>query len=280
MDKAVYIQTSTGWKNANDDLNIRGNYNNNNTIAGSPTVATVPKVYAYTDAGWDQIYPAKEKKYGKITINNTLDYYQWIPGLSQSNYLYGWKNKGRASQGFYGQDYYDDKINDDMTNVQRRNIGWLGLGADARKKLTNASTVKEITYLRFDITRGDGSGNYKQYCDLGIGLNEISDRSFDKYDANNPHMHNVGNHITLCKLKPCGNTSTSNTTFTVDLKSTEGKVIAEMVMKWMKGESGANSIVSRNTEYKGIYYKDYGTWSDNYCTLKKFSMTIEYMAEA
>lgn len=280
MEKAVYIKTSTGWKNANDDLNIRGNYNSNNTIDGSPKVSTVPKMYAYTSTGWDQIYPAKEKKYGKVTINNTLNYYRWVPGLPKTNYMYGWKNEGRASQGFFGKDYDDDHINDIMTNTQRRNIGWLGLGSSARSKLPKADTVKQITYLRFDITRGDGSGNYRDPCTLSIGLNEIASIVDDKEDENNPHLHNVGSSIPLCKLKPCENIVSSDTPFTVDLSTESGKDIANMIMKWMRGESGANSILCRNEEYSGIATAGVGKWSTNYTTLKKFAMTIEYIAEA
>lgn len=280
MDKAVYIQTSTGWKNANDDLNIRGNYDGANTIAGSPTVNTVPKVYAYTGSVWDQIYPAKEKKYGKITINNPLNYYRWKSGLSQSNSMYGWINGGRASQGYFGQDYHDDHINDDMTNTQRRNIGWLGIGSSARNSLPKASTVKEITYLRFDITRGDGSGHYRELCPLSISLNGISSVVQSKSDENNPHHHNIGDSVVLCSLNPCGNTTRSDTSVTIDLSTTKGKTIANMVMKWMKGESGANSIVCKNEETSGIYYAGVGYWSDSYTTVTKFSMTIEYVAEA
>lgn len=280
MDKAVYIQTSAGWKNANDDLNIRGNYNSNNTIAGSPTVSTVPKVYAYTDAGWDQIYPAKEHKYGKITIRKPLNFYRWIPGLSKSNSLYGWRNSGKASQGYYGIDYYDDHINDDMTNVQRRNIGWLGLGSSARNILPNASSVKKITYLRFNITRGYGSGHYGELCPLSIGLNKIDSVVQNKDDANNPHLHNVGDSVVICNLKRASNTKTSDTEAIIDLSTSKGKEIANMVMKWMKGEDGVNSIVCKNEETSGKYFPGVGYWSTHYTTVARFSMTIEYIAEA
>lgn len=282
MDKAVYIRNATGWRNANDDLNIRGNYNSHNTIAGSPTVETVPRVYAFTGSIWDQIYPAKEKKYGKITINKPLNYYRWVPGLTASSPMWGWKNGGRASQGFYGIDYDDDHINDDMTNTQRRNMGWLGLGTASRSELPNADTVKQITYLRFDMTRGDGAGHYREYCDLSIGLNKIPTTNVPNDRSNNPHENGnvVGEPIVLCKLNPCENTVSSDTTYTVDLSTTKGKTVADMIMKWMKGEGGANSIVCRNKEYSGIVYKGAGCWSDNYTSLKKFAMTIEYIAEA
>lgn len=280
MEKAVYIHKNGAWKNANDNLDIRGITGAGNTINGTPTRETVPKVMAYTSSGWDQIYPAKIVNAGKQTIvADRLDYYQYC---RTDNVNWGWNGNAAAGQGYFDQDLYDQTGFDDMSLIKKEYMGWVGLGSDKRNKLVRASEVKDITFLQFKVYRRTMTGHTGLNIDWCLVLNTCDGPPPKRKPGEprvlvpNPFDGRIGEHVVAGTFPP----GEGIKIITVDLKSANGRATAEMVKRWMRGEG--NSIMMYNNERKANnrnwIYDDinYGRWSPNYTKITSLEMTIDY----
>ena len=280
MEKGVYI-FGNQWKNANDNLDIRGYTNDRNTINNAPTNKGVPKVFAYNGQIFEQIYPAKDIESGRITlVSKDLNQYRYRPDLARRKPgPWGWHSEGDSAQGFYGVDTFQHG-GDDMSDVHRICAGWLDLGSRARNMLPNAKNVKQIKYLSFTIKRKQGAGHHSDPCKMFLNLNRIDGTivNGDK-NANCPHTNLIGSPVCIGTLDAASKRYPSTSTIVVNLGTTQGQQVANLIMSWMRGEGGATSLVQYSGETKGVRYPPWGTWSRNYTRVIGFSMTIEYVSE-
>lgn len=271
MEKGCYIFTSNGWRNMNDNLELRGITSNANTITGTPSRDKVPKVFAFTSNGWDQIYPGKTTNVGKITITpRRLDHFK---KCRTDGVNWGWDFTAKtAGHGYFGQDWIDSG-GQDTSLVNKEYAGWLDLGTYTRGKLPNASNVKEITFLQFVVNRRNLTGLTGSSCNWSLCLNNIDAPGSKKSDKSNDPFNNiVGSPVEVTSF-PAGN---GLKTVTINLSSSQGQAVANLVKKWMKGE--AKSIVMYNNERKNscVVWNKYGRWSRNYTKLESFKMIIDY----
>lgn len=290
MEMACYEYTPNGWRNCNADLNIRGITNKGNTINGSPTNGAVPRVYAYTSSGYKQIYPASEIPSGKITYTaRKLNMYKYHsipksscqgPGTSSrpkrgQGDSWGWSGDNKAAQGFYEQDYINSG-HQDMRYVHFEHFGWLDLGSYARSKLPNANKVTGIRFLSFTMDRRSETGFWGSPLMISFGLNNVDEcGNYPSGErAQNPFNNKVEGKVDIGTVSR----GPGSKTLTVDLNSARGKQVANMFMKWMKGES--KSIIMINDET--CHQRDQVTsvcCSRHYTRINSFSMTIDYVTE-
>lgn len=290
MEKGCYVYTPKGWRNCNADLNIRGITNKGNTVNGTPTNGAVPRVFAYTESGNKQIYPATDIPSGKITYNarklNTYKYHSipksscHAPGTGSrpkrgQGDSWGWSGDGRAAQGFYEQDYINSG-HQDMRYVHFEHFGWLDLGSYARSKLPNASKVKDIRYLSFTMYRRAETGFWGSPLMISFGLNNVDEcgNYGQGNKSQNPFLNKVSGKVDIGTVSR----GPGSKTLTVDLSSPSGRKVADMFMRWMKGE--AKSIIMINDET--CHQRDQVTsvcCSKYYTRINSFSMTIDYTIE-
>lgn len=287
---AVYRCTSTTsggtWKDANDVLDVRGK-NPYDTINNDPKNAIVPRVYTWTGSDWDQIYPAKEQTTTITFFEDDLAHYQ--------HPTRGWKNgktvkgkyiKGRAAQGYFGvdknYDWDDDGNRDDMDDVWKEHVGWLGLGPEQRKRLPGAGGVIKITSLKFKLYRRSDAGCAWHTFPLTLRKSKIRDHYGNT--TNNPYNGNwVGGLVGYGTVTNVTGGKNKEKEITIDLNTSDGKAMAQLVMDWMKGVGGTNSILLYNgetsedcrkhTEYGGYW----GQWSNGYMKVNHFGMTVSYV---
>lgn len=286
----VFIRYPEGWKNANDNLDIRTKMQSSNSMIEAPNLNNVPKVYAFNEnRQWEQIYPPTEVDRAITLVGKDFNAYRYRRGWSSTPSPWGWRSAdyGKAAQGFYGVDKIQDG-GDDLSSVNRENIGWIGFGSLMRDSIPSASKVKEIKKLTIVVHRCDGSGWHSAKRDLYLGLNKITQSQPDSINYN-PHVNKIGGPVLVGKLQPAANyvpggaNSGSTTTFNIDLSSSNGKALVDIIMKWMKGTDGANSLVLYNGESTGanaiVGGVFYGHWSYNYLTIDKFNIIMEYTTE-
>lgn len=260
------------WKNANDNLDIR-----HSTVNGKfdpPTIDTVPRVFTYNSKHqWEQIYPATEKKSGRITYSaSVFDHYKYC---RTDGVNWGWDGRrASAGHGYFEQDWIDSG-GQDMTLVKKEYMGWMDMGSRARSKFPDASKVKEITFLRITVNRRNMTGLTGEPCILSFVLNncDAPGGRLEKYP--NPFSTLVGSHVSAFEM-PSGS---GRIQVTINLGTSNGRALADLFKRWMRGE--AKSIMLYNNERKADnrQWGRYGKWSRNYTKITSFTVDMEYTTE-
>lgn len=158
----VFIRKSGAWVNANEKLDIRGS----SSMSGTPTSATVPKVYARRNSAWVQIYPPTIQTQTAKAYVSGSGYKNW-QGSTSDYPIWGWSMSVpnmKDLQFTGGQGYFGTGVYKNEKNVFKEFAGWTGITKSAVEKagyvgLGKVTKVKSLKLqFNFEVTKYNTNG--------------------------------------------------------------------------------------------------------------------------
>lgn len=307
-ESAPYIYKSGKWKNANDALDIRGK----NSMSGTPTTETVPKMFARSSGDWKQIYPplAIPGTPDKVEGSGLRCYVGCKADMDKGRPLWAWAYDHEGTSDTAGMGWFGDGSDPDDHNSRREYAGWLGFDQDflrskkfaGTKAFTGSAKVKQVKSFKMHVMAREGAGNpyyARPLCIIGSNCPEpknVPPGSRDWRDGPIDHPSRIGpfKSDNIANFRDSDGKLVRRTfTFSRANGGEHGKKACELMEKYLNGE--INALYTYNGSTKGgkdIFGNDVAMYhttlaatgrfllmSQDYMKFTEVSMEIDYEYE-
>lgn len=269
-NNAPYVYKGGKWVDCNSELLIR-----NNESFSSPTNTKVPKVNAYYNGKWNQIYPVSQSG-GGTSVSGPLTFWQGTPTEIASSGWGGWEDHSKvdvAAQGYFGTG-----LGSNEQRVWKCYVGWTGMTRDylISKGYKGLGKVTKVTKVTVTVTYSPGSGMPSKNKRLGLVATKVKspydNPKPNNSDANNPIVS--ANRSAVMLSNESLNFSDSNVRTYTFTSSTSMNIFKE----FLNGDKNYKNLITYNGDTKdtspysaGGYY-----FSLNYMKMKKLDFKFEY----